>query len=671
MGSDERETGAHEGSGSAAALLHESVERRDLGALLAAAAGLALSGCAFEGAGSMDNEELGVIVQAATGTSLAWVDSVVGDLAVKSSANLGGAIVVCAKNYASTLDGGGGMFYWDTGSVGDGGLTIVPSAGGGVWRRVVTRPINVKWFGARGDNSTNDTAAIAAAIQAIAVGDELYLPAGTYLTNASILNLHTARWRGPGIIKRGTDTFTVQPRHDSTNKLYVATTGNSANDGLSSSQPFARIQQAFDAMRRYGPSLSGTWRIQVAAGTYTNQPVEVQGLLSSDYIVVAGPSVAMDAEPSVFHDGTGSSALFGMMFTHNMMVRVENIKIRNWTATDASGVLAQQCTLLWCYNVHVDNCDDAGIYAAGASRLYVQGGEVQNCAKGIRAIHQCCFTIGQGGDGVHVHHCEYGLHLRNMSSGVVIGDTVIEDCTVYGVQLLHFAEARFTGTTITGNAIGLSVIRSDWFDDGSTISGNTSRNFENSQHQGELETELFEHLYDRGTQRHGWGGGDSWFSPSTKYHFRGEEVSGGNFNAAARMGLEATVPVFAFLADGSGTNFSGHYYGKVGATAIGQLVYRYDDNSFRVIQNSVATYRFETGGFRPNADNTQALGLVGSRWAELWVNNVRANATGVAFNGTAPIAKPHVTGSCGSNPALVNLLAALKNLGLITYDTCV
>lgn len=45
---------------------------------------------------------------------------------------------------------------------------------------------------------------------------------------------------------------------------------------------------------------------------------------------------------------------------------------------------------------------------------------------------------------------------------------------------------------------------------------------------------------------------------------------------------------------------------------------------------------------------------------------VRANGTGLGFNGATPVAKPTVSGSRGSNAALASLLTALANLGLIT-----
>ena len=42
------------------------------------------------------------------------------------------------------------------------------------------------------------------------------------------------------------------------------------------------------------------------------------------------------------------------------------------------------------------------------------------------------------------------------------------------------------------------------------------------------------------------------------------------------------------------------------------------------------------------------------------------NATGIGFFATAPVAKPTVTGSRGSNAALASLLTALAGLGLLT-----
>ena len=51
------------------------------------------------------------------------------------------------------------------------------------------------------------------------------------------------------------------------------------------------------------------------------------------------------------------------------------------------------------------------------------------------------------------------------------------------------------------------------------------------------------------------------------------------------------------------------------------------------------------------------------------VNRLRLGATGIGFNGTAPVAKPAITGSRGGNAALASLLTQLASTGLITDST--
>lgn len=87
---------------------------------------------------------------------------------------------VTVRGYYAKSDGGGGSFYWDTPSVvpDNGGTVIQPNAGGtGRWIRYWSgEKIDVKWFGAKGDGVTSDTAAIANAMTvAIAVKGTLYI----------------------------------------------------------------------------------------------------------------------------------------------------------------------------------------------------------------------------------------------------------------------------------------------------------------------------------------------------------------------------------------------------------------------------------------------------------------------------------------------------------------
>lgn len=96
-------------------------------------------------------------------------------------------------------DGGEGLWIYDAASlaVDNIGTVIAPDAGIGRFLRQFTGLINVKWFEAKGDGSTDDTAAIALAIAACNVGSGypttaargrgLFFPQGNYLVSSILI----------------------------------------------------------------------------------------------------------------------------------------------------------------------------------------------------------------------------------------------------------------------------------------------------------------------------------------------------------------------------------------------------------------------------------------------------------------------------------------------------
>ncbi len=95
-----------------------------------------------------------------------------------------GAAVMLAGYYAAG-DGGKGIFYWDAGeTAADNGGTVIAPTGAEVGRYVrvcESNYVNVKWFGAVGDNSHDDTAAIQAAIDSLPPeGGTVSIPGGRY-----------------------------------------------------------------------------------------------------------------------------------------------------------------------------------------------------------------------------------------------------------------------------------------------------------------------------------------------------------------------------------------------------------------------------------------------------------------------------------------------------------
>lgn len=92
---------------------------------------------------------------------------------------------VHVNNFAAALDGGGGIFRYDSASATatDLGTVFAPNAGPGRWKRVYFGAVNVKWFGAVGDGATDDTTAIQAALTAFL---NVYLPPSTFIISTAL-----------------------------------------------------------------------------------------------------------------------------------------------------------------------------------------------------------------------------------------------------------------------------------------------------------------------------------------------------------------------------------------------------------------------------------------------------------------------------------------------------
>lgn len=123
--------------------------------------------------GALSN--LAVLVRVPTMDALKAVD--ISDMPNGTNAFVGG--------YHALGDGGGGTFYYDAGAsdTDNAGTVIAPNAGSGRWKRIYSGAVNVKWFGAKGDGTTDDTAAINASI---AASKDILVPPGTYKVSSTI-----------------------------------------------------------------------------------------------------------------------------------------------------------------------------------------------------------------------------------------------------------------------------------------------------------------------------------------------------------------------------------------------------------------------------------------------------------------------------------------------------
>jgi hypothetical protein len=97
--------------------------------------------------------------------------------------------VVAVDGFWTPGDGGGGLFFWDALSTTADNLGFVVQPTGvvtGRWKRIVNnQTVSVKWFGAKGDGGTDDTASITAALNA-ATNYKIWFPLGIYRITSAL-----------------------------------------------------------------------------------------------------------------------------------------------------------------------------------------------------------------------------------------------------------------------------------------------------------------------------------------------------------------------------------------------------------------------------------------------------------------------------------------------------
>lgn len=93
--------------------------------------------------------------------------------------------------YYTPADGGGGNFYWDGASVepdNQGTVIQVTGVSTGRWKRLYEGAVNLKYFGAKGDGTSNDSVAFQKAVD---YSEQVHIPAGTYKCNVTLNQMFT------------------------------------------------------------------------------------------------------------------------------------------------------------------------------------------------------------------------------------------------------------------------------------------------------------------------------------------------------------------------------------------------------------------------------------------------------------------------------------------------
>lgn len=335
-------------------------------------------------------------------------------------------------------------------------IPVLQTGTGAVERALSVLGIDIysvtSWKPATNGTDTAQTAIAAAVLAAYTAGKDLYWPKGTYLTTASIPYLHSVRHWGPGIIKRGANSFYVQPRSSHTNTLYAASDGVATDDGLSATEPIT-VQGALTALANYGPVLNGKWDVSLAAGTYTETNILFPIGIKSNYAVyIYGPDVSGHPNiPTAIFDGDETSN-FAFRLRNGSSSFFQDIKFLDFTGQ--GGIAATNECLLATKNVHGTNCYDTILSYQG--RLYVSGGVFELAVgnySAIKSMFQNHHNIG------YLYNRDTGLHA---SDGTGLGPSIssVSTRTAMGLHVQENSTGHAAEMVIDNVTKGVEVVAS-------------------------------------------------------------------------------------------------------------------------------------------------------------------------------------------------------------------
>lgn len=303
---------------------------------------------------------------------------------------------------------------------------------------------SVKDYGAVGDGTTSDQTALVAAL---AAGENLFWPDGTYVSTANIPGFHSVKHFGPGVVKRGSDLFYPEIKVEQSNTFYTSATGLTTNDGLSASYPCA-FQKALDNLANYGPVLDGQWYVSGAAGTY-GTVIYPLGLQSKIPVTIKGPARGYPNVPTMIVDGGGGGTACFQALRDNSLYLID-IKFQNSTASGFAmikGFLATE-------NIHTDYCTlgldlqtvksfvGSGIFSVRTSNDI-----------GIKELFNCSRAIGFTYNIVtgKFPNCT-GITFQNLSGSSYTGKGILsqENCTGH-VEMSTFTDL-FRGIEINSSS---------------------------------------------------------------------------------------------------------------------------------------------------------------------------------------------------------------------------
>lgn len=336
-------------------------------------------------------------------------------------------------------------------------------------------PLNVrKFITSQIDGTTSNQSGIVAAVAAAsASGADLYWPRGTYVAETNIPNFWNVNHIGPGVIKRGANTWFITPRVSThTNEMFCSPTdGLGSNDGLTADFPCSVATAFTSRLRLLGDKAAkGQWRIRwIGSGQangvtltglpYFGQALQIWGENAPDYGEL----------PSKW-DGTSSSASYAFRTNHGntaLAFDFRNIEFINWQSESGnSGAITNDDRM----RADVVNCKftntDIGIWVL-QSYIKVQKSTFTNCSTwGVNVSYLSYGNIGTttAGTGNRFVNCGTSVSVAR-SSVAYIENNDFDQIYSRAIEVNKHSRARERGNRYNSWAAAIGPLPSVFFVD--------------------------------------------------------------------------------------------------------------------------------------------------------------------------------------------------------------
>lgn len=335
--------------------------------------------------------------------------------------------------YADVGDGAGGAFVYVAASAATEyiGAVVAPNAGAGRWFRVFSGPVNVLWFGAKNDNTTDATAAIQSAINYVSSlgGGTVYLPKGTYkISTGAAYSWAISLKSGVHIIGAGkTNTILSIPNTAEPSGIFgVGTLSASAVTGVR----IAHI--GFDG----------------GVSDFTGLPLGGGYEYSSGIIIHHGSNIVV--EGCAFNNFQGDGVIFGESRTWNAQsTTVSNVRVMD---CDFVTIFREAIFLVNVNGVMIRNCRIVGApYVAG---IEVERHNAADTVKNIK-IEGCDFEFTVYKSAVYCIMSGAGYVADDGLSSQV----QISDCRVHNgcFAVRSFSNLTFRGIIVDNDNVDITA----------------------------------------------------------------------------------------------------------------------------------------------------------------------------------------------------------------------